>query len=253
MKHMQTLRSPDNLTNEDKARLILDFFHRSMMHHAMWFARVQQELGTEKACKIMEAAWDSASAIQLKRLSNVLDFELSDGLPAPLVHLPHEKQDALLEALALNWLAVDGVWFQAVECSEGMAMAKQCNDTCWGHFSPFEAWSVKKLLNMDEHPGLDGLKQALRFRLYSFINKQSITDETDSSFVFRMNDCRVQSARKRKELDDYPCKSGGTVEFTEFACAIDSRIKTECIGCPPDPHPEEWYCAWKFSMGEKHT
>jgi hypothetical protein len=101
-------------------------------------------------------------------------------------------------------------------------------------------------LNLPEQAGLDGLKQALQFRLYAFLNKQSITDETPDSFIFRMNDCRVQSARKRKGLDDYPCKSAGVVEYTSFATAIDSRIKTVCLGCPPDKHPDEWYCAWKF-------
>jgi hypothetical protein len=38
------------------------------------------------------------------------------------------------------------------------------------------------------------------------------------------------------------------VEYTYFARAIDDRIKTECIGCPPDAHPEEWFCAWRFSL-----
>jgi len=33
-----------------------------------------------------------------------------------------------------------------------------------------------------------------------------------------------------------------------IAGTIDSRIKTECIGCPPDKHPEEWFCAWRFSI-----
>jgi len=57
----------------------------------------------------------------------------------------------------------------------------------------------KRILNLPEQAGLEGLKQALQFRLYAFINKQSITDETPDSFVFRMNDCRVQSARKEKD------------------------------------------------------
>ncbi|HMA84637.1 MAG TPA: DUF6125 family protein, partial [Desulfosalsimonadaceae bacterium] len=70
------------------------------------------------------------------------------------------------------------------------------------------------------------------------------------SFVFQMNDCRVQAARKRKGLEDYPCKTAGLVEYTYFARSIDDRIKTECIGCPPDPHPEEWYCAWRFYIDE---
>ncbi|MEA3495043.1 MAG: DUF6125 family protein, partial [Bacteroidota bacterium] len=29
---------------------------------------------------------------------------------------------------------------------------------------------------------------------------------------------------------------------------IDPRIKTECIACPPDKHPKEWFCAWKFIL-----
>lgn len=59
---------------------------------------------------------------------------------------------------------------------------------------------------------------------------------------------RVQAARKRKGLEDYPCKSGGLVEYTYFARAIDSRITTECITCPPDPHPDDYFCAWRFYM-----
>ena len=67
----------------------------------------------------------------------------------------------------------------------------------------------------------------------------------------QMNECRVQSARKRRGLPDYPCKSAGVVEYTHFATGMDPRITTECIGCPPDPHPEEWYCAWRFRLADK--
>ena len=82
--------------------------------------------------------------------------------------------------------------------------------------------------------------------MYAFINKQSIANETDTSFDFYMNECRVQVARKRKGLEDYPCKSAGIIEYTSFAEAIDSRIKTECISCPPDAHPDNYYCGWRF-------
>ncbi len=33
-----------------------------------------------------------------------------------------------------------------------------------------------------------------------------------------------------------------------IATGIDSRIRTECIGCPTDPHPEDWFCARRFTM-----
>jgi hypothetical protein len=126
--------------------------------------------------------------------------------------------------------------------------AKRCNDSCWAHFSPVEAWSIKRILGLPRRPGLAGLKQALGLRVYAQINIQSIVEETPGSFVFQMNECRVQSARKRKGLDDYPCKSAGLVEYTYFARAVDDRIRTECVGCPPDAHPEDWYCAWRFHL-----
>ena len=239
-----------NLSKQDNVKLILDFFHRTMMHHAMWFAEVQHQFGREKALEAMETAWQRSYSIQMKRIAKTLDFELEEDLPKPLLELPDEQLNALREAMAVNWLANDGVWFQAVEFTRGMNDAKRCNDSCWGQFSPFEAWSIKRYLKKQEKAGLEGLKKALQFRLYAFINEQSFVDETVNSFVFQMNQCRVQNARKRKGLADYPCKSGGLVEYTTFAEAIDSRIKTECMACPPDPHPQEYFCAWRFSISE---
>ncbi|MFO8129117.1 MAG: DUF6125 family protein [Bacteroidales bacterium] len=234
------------MNKKETVRLIIDYFQRSMMHHAMWFAEVAHQLGREKAFEIMKTASDRSYGIHMKRLAKILDYDLEDGLPLPMLDLPEEKLEELKKGVAVNWLATDGVWFQAVEFSRGMNDAKRCNDSCWGQFSPFEAWSIKRFLGLPENPGLEGLKRALQYRLYASINEQSFHEETGSSFVFHMDDCRVQSARKRKGLDDYPCKSGGLVEYTTFAENIDPRIRTKCIACPPDPHPEEYYCAWRF-------
>ena len=236
------------MDNKETARLIIDFIHRSMMHHAMWYAEVQHQFGREKAFKIMAESFDRSYEIQMKRLGKVLGFELEDEVPSTMLGMGEEALQRLKEAVAVNWLVNDGVWFQSVEFSRGMDDAKRCNDSCWAQFSPFEARSIKKLLNLPDNPGLDGLKKALGYRLYATINKQSVVEEKDNSFVFHMNECRVQVARKRKGLDDYPCKSGGIVEYTTFAETIDPRIRTECIACPPHPHPEEYVCAWRFSI-----
>ena len=242
------LKMQDGLTNEETARLIVDYFHRTMMHHALWFAEVQHQLGYEKALKIMDVAYKQSYDIQMKRLSKTFGFEMKDDVPAPMLNFSKETLETIKENVAINWLANDGVWFQAVENAYGMFDAKRCNDSCWAQFSPFEAWSIKRFLKLDDNSGLEGLKKALQFRLYASINKQEIIEETADSFVFRMVDCRVQSARKRKGLEDYPCKSAGIVEYRSFADSIDARIKTECIGCPPDKHPEGYYCSWKFYM-----
>ncbi len=243
----EELRSAEEMTQSQLAEYVVDLLHRMIVHHTLWFREVEHQLGFEYALEAMDEAWDKTRAIAVKRFSEELGFPEKNGIPDALSVMPRERQIELLDAIAKNWLAQDGVWFQAVEKKHGMNDAKRCNDSTWSRFSPFEAHAVKKLLNLGERPGLEGLERALNFRMYSRLNRQSCRWEKDA-LIFEMNDCRVQSARVRKGLPDYPCKSAGLVEYARFARGIDDRIQTECIGCPPDNHPDGWFCAWRFTL-----
>ena len=243
-----TVDSIDDLSQEQTARLVMDVMHRTIIHYALWFTEIRHQMGMEKALEALWVASEKSMGIQLNRFSKLLGFEMHDGIPKPLLNLPKKDLLALLDGAAINWLANDGIWFQSVEFTSGMNDAKRCNDSCWAHFSPFEAWAVKRFLELGDQLGLDGVKKALNFRVYARINVQSFTDEGPEAFIFRMTACRVQVARNSKELPDYPCKSAGLVEYTYFARAIDPRFKTECHACPPDNHPDDWYCAWRFSL-----
>ena len=160
-----------------------------------------------------------------------------------------EELEGMLVDFAKNWLAHDGLWFQAVEKQSDMDTAIKLDTEAWERFTKIEAQRIMKRHNIEEGSGLDGLKKALRFRMYAVLNKQKVSNETETSFEFYMVDCRVQSARARKGMDLFPCKSVGLVEYAGFATTIDPRIRTECIGCPPDVHAgKEYYCGWRFSI-----
>ena len=163
--------------------------------------------------------------------------------------LDKETMRGILEDFAKNWLAHDGLWFQAVEKQYGIDKAIELDTEAWAKFTVIEARRIMKRHNIPENSGLEGLKKALGFRLYAFLNVQEIRNETENSFEFVMVDCRVQSARKRKGLDLFPCKSVGIVEYEGFAKTIDPRIKTKCIQCPPDAEAgNDFYCGWIFSI-----
>jgi hypothetical protein len=168
-----------------------------------------------------------------------------------LHNLSKEELISLLEDQAKNWLAHDGLWFQAVEKQYGLDKAIELDKEAWIIFTQIEAKRIMKRLNIEPGEGISALKKALQFRLYARINLQSLIEVDQNTLRFEMNDCRVQSARKRKGLDDFPCKPVGIAEYAYFAHTIDNRIKTEVISCPPDPHPEEFYCAWLFTLQDQ--
>ena len=165
-----------------------------------------------------------------------------------LYELSKEELVKIIVDDAKNWLAHDGVWFQAVEKRYGMEVAVDVDTEAWRYFTVIEARRIMDRLGLKAGGGIAALVECLKHRFYARLNLQDVIDQSDTRVVFRMLDCRVQSARKRKGLADHPCKSVGIVEYSEFAKAIDPRIKTTCIACPPDAHPETFWCAWEFTL-----
>ena len=165
-----------------------------------------------------------------------------------LQSLSKEELIGYIEDISKNWLAMDGVWFQAVEKRYGMEKAIECDIDAWNVFTVVEAKRIMQRFNIPENGGIPALMKALKFRVYANINEQEIVEVSENRCVFRMIDCRVQSARNRKGLPDFPCKRVGVPEYTLFAKTIDPRIEVNCICCPPDDHPENYYCAWEFNL-----
>jgi hypothetical protein len=172
---------------------------------------------------------------------------MSGGFPQ-LANLGREELVTLIEDSAKNWLAHDGLWFQAVERAHGIDAALKADTEAWRAFTVIEAKRIVERHGIASGGGIPALVKALSLRLYSFLNKQDVIEQSEKRVVFQMLDCRVQSARKRKGLADFPCKSVGLVEYEWFAKTIDPRIETRCICCPPDKHPDDVWCAWEFTL-----
>jgi hypothetical protein len=159
-----------------------------------------------------------------------------------------DNKDTLIADFAKLWLAHDGLWFQAVENAYGLETAIKLDTEAWSKFSPIEAKRILERLGKQPGGGLDLLVETLDQRLYAFINKQRVVEQTDHKLIFEMTGCRVQDARHRKGLAPFPCKEVGIVEYSTFAKTIDPRIETRCLRCPPDPYNGEYWCRWEFTI-----
>ena len=237
-----------DLSKEDLLHMVGIFLGDVLVHYGMWFTETLHALGEEKALEFDGSVLPKYGASMLQRFAPHFGIELENGIPRVLAEKSREDLMLLLGDLSKTWLVGDGLWFQAVESSHGMKQAKEINDVCWAHFAQMEAFKIRRYLGLEKNGGLEALHKALGLRLYSGINGHTSSWDDDGSLVFSMTECRVQAARRRKQMDDYPCKSAGMIEYSFFARAIDSRIKTTCVCCPPDPVPEDAFCTWRFSL-----
>jgi hypothetical protein len=169
----------------------------------------------------------------------------------PYSTMTREELLKALEDFAKNWLAHDGSWFLATEERFGLETAVELDAVAWSKFAPVEARRILKTHDFPEDGGLEMLERALSLRMYSLLNPQRVEWSVDQKELrFHMGGCRVQETRRRKGLADFPCRSVGIVEFAAFAAAVDKRIITRCIHCPPESPPGS-FCAWAFSLGSE--
>ena len=160
------------------------------------------------------------------------------------------REDLLraLEMFAKNWLAHDGCWFLAAEERFDIETAIDLDACSWKRFAAAEARRIMATFNIPDDGGLEALETALNLRLYAVVNTQRIEWSDDRKRLrFFMDVCRVQEARRRKGLPDFPCKSVGMVEFETFAATVDPQIRTTCLHCPPDAVSGQ-YCGWEFAI-----
>jgi Family of unknown function (DUF6125) len=173
----------------------------------------------------------------------------TEKLQEKFAHLDREGLLKLLSVYAHNWLAHDGCWFLACEKRYDLETAIELDTESWRQFTVAEAKRIMRTFDIAPGGGLDALQKAVGYRLYACVNEQDVRREGDA-LIYEMKDCRVQTARRRKNLADFPCKPVGLVEYGGFAKTIDPRIQTECLRCPPDDC-DGGACIWRFTIVEE--
>ena len=158
------------------------------------------------------------------------------------------RQDLLkyLEFLLRQYRVIDSFWFLAVEDKQGRRMAEKLNEEVWAKAGPMSIRDLKKYFNIGEK-GLEGLEKTLRLFPWSNIGSHEI-NRKDNQIILAVPRCPPQVARLKQGLGEYDCKEMHHREFVNVAKEIDPEIKVKCDFAPPDPHPEELFCKWRFTM-----
>ncbi|RLI02205.1 hypothetical protein DRO30_03010 [Candidatus Bathyarchaeota archaeon] len=164
-----------------------------------------------------------------------------------LKSLPKDRLIDIFTLFNKNWWTVDGLWFRVVEEEFGLDAAWKVNFKVSERMAPIMAKRILKFLGFKGEK-ISELVEALKFLPWSAVQGAEVKILGEDEAILSVVECKPQKFRVKNGLKEFPCKDLGLRFFARFAEAVNPKIRVECLTAPPNPHPNNLWCQWRFKL-----
>ena len=161
-----------------------------------------------------------------------------------------EELREYLDCVLWQFRLTDAFWFIRTEERHGLAEAERLNEEVWTRIGELGARDILKRFGPFE-PGVRGVWRAYAHFPWSLMVDYGVSEAPDGSLLVEVRSCPPQEGRKRHGKGEYVCKHMHGEEMRAFARVIDPRVRVDCLFAPPDEHPADCYCRWRFWVEEE--
>ena len=164
-----------------------------------------------------------------------------------LMNMPKEQLVELMFTHLRNMWSVDGLYFIGIEDMFGTKPATEIDAYVWEVMGKIEA---KRLRQVFDIQGTD-LGSMIKLMKASgwFLDLEHVELDIDGNkAIIRNTNCRVQTTRLKKGLDEFPCKTVRFGFLKSFFGELNPNIEVKCVQCPPDEHTDDLWCEWHIRL-----